>query len=200
MNLTITHDLSHEAAVKASRKALAAALATLETIDQGSATAAERLANVTGKLRSGDQTVTTTELRDAKDEVERFGYLHAGAATAVHGSKNAIVNDDVSIADAMAFYLQGDSHPAQFPIDAVVGVNPPTAELIDPLRPVLYLQQAKPAGLGSGGYQSGECVATLYPRSTLEEAPEKAILLRMLQSHHLDVTVDNRNPIPDLLT
>jgi hypothetical protein len=51
MNLTTTYDHSHLEAVKASRKALAAALATLETIDQGSATAAERLANVTGKLR-----------------------------------------------------------------------------------------------------------------------------------------------------
>jgi hypothetical protein len=104
------------------------------------------------------------------------------------------VNEDISIADAIAFRLQGEGY-SQFPINAVVGVNSPTAELIDPLRPVLYVQQAKPADLGSGGYVSGECVATLYPRSTLEEAPEKAILLRMLQSHHLDVTVDNRNPI-----
>lgn len=194
MNLTTTLDKSHLPAAEVTRKASADADATLETADQGLTAATERLSIVVRKLRSGDQTVTTTELRDGKDEVERFGYLRAGAASAAHGAKNAIVNVDTSVAEAMAFYLQGDGY-SQFPVNVVVSVNPPTAKLVNPLRPMLFVQQAKPADLSSGGFVSGDCVATFYPVSTLEEAPAPAILLRMLQSHHLEVTVDNRNPI-----
>ena len=195
MAYTNTFDHSHLDAVEASAARCADTRANLETIEQGSATAAERLTTVKRKLRGGDTTVTATQLRNATDEVERYGLLRVGAVSAVRAAGNAIVNEDTSIAEALAFYLQGDSHPAKFPLNAVVGVNPPTAELINPLRPVLYVQQTKPADLERGGYVSGECVAAFYPVSTLEQAPEKARLLRMLQSNHLDVTVDNRNPI-----
>ena len=172
MTLTITHDLSHLPAAEASRKASADADATLETADQGRAAAAERLSSAVSKLRKGDTTVTATQLGNMKVDVERHGYIHSGAASAAHGAKNAIVNVDTSIAEAMAFYLQGDSHPAKFPLNAVVGVNPPTVELINPIRPVLYIQQTKPADLGRDGYVSGECLAIFYPCSTLEKAPE----------------------------
>jgi hypothetical protein len=193
MTFTITRDFRHEDAVKASRNALTVALATLEVIDQGSATAAERLGNVTSKLRSGDLTVTATQLRNAKDEVERFGYLHAGAANSARAATNAVVNDDTAIADAIAGKLQGDGQ-AQFPVNAVVGVNPPTADLVNPLRPMLYIQQVKPANLSAGGYVTGECLVSLYPRTTLEQAPEKAAVLRMLQATHLNITVDSYGP------
>jgi len=194
MSLTITHDLSHLDAVKASAARLADACATLETIDQGSATAAERLGNVTSKLRGGDTTVTATQLRNAKDEVERFGYLHAGAATAARGAENAVVNEDTSIADALAVLLQGDNHPSKFPLNAVVGVNDPTADLVNPLRPMLYVQQVKPGKHNGNGYVTGECLVSFYPRTTLEKAPERASVLRMLQAHKLTVDVDGYSP------
>jgi hypothetical protein len=194
MNLTTTLDKSHLPAAEASRKASADADATLEAADQGRAAAAERLSSAVSKLRKGDTTVSVTQLSNLKVDVERHGYIYSGATSAAHGAKNAIVNVDTSVAEAMAFYLQGDGY-SQFPVNAVVGVNPPTAALIDPLRPVLFVQQAKPADLSRGGFVSGDCVATFYPVSTLEEAPAPAILLRMLQRHHLEVTVDNRNPI-----
>ena len=46
---TISYDLSHLEGVDASRKALADARATLQTIEQGKAAAAERLSNVESK-------------------------------------------------------------------------------------------------------------------------------------------------------
>jgi hypothetical protein len=190
---TTTYDYSHREAVQASRNALTVALATLEVIDQGSATAAERLGNVTGKLRSGDTTVTATQLRNAKDEVERFGYLHAGAANAARSAENGVVNDDTSIAAAIASRLQGDGH-GQFPVNAVVGVNPPTADLVNPLRPMLYVQQVKPANLSGGGYETGDCMVSFYSRTTLEKAPDKVSLFRMLQAAHLDIIVDSYGP------
>ena len=54
MTFTITHDFRHEDSVKASALRLAVTRATLEEIDQGQATANERLSNVTRKLRAGD--------------------------------------------------------------------------------------------------------------------------------------------------
>jgi len=150
MTLTITHDLSHLPAAEASRKASADADATLETADQGRAAAAERLSSAVSKLRKGDTTVTATQLGNMKVDVERHGYIHSGAASAAHGAKNAIVNVDTSIAEAMAFYLQGDSHPAKFPLNAVVGVNPPTAELIDPPAGRPEGIRHEPAGHGDG--------------------------------------------------
>jgi hypothetical protein len=193
MTFAISHDFSHRDAVQASRNALTVALATLETIDQGLSVATERLSTVTGKLRSGDQTVTTTQLRNAKDDVERHGYLHAGAANSARAAENGVVNNDTAIADAVVSHLLGNGH-AQFPVDAVVGVNDPTAELVNPLRPMIYVQQRKPANLSAGGRVSGECMVYFYPRTTLEQAPDKVHLFRMLQAANLDIDVDNANP------
>ena len=186
---TTTYDLSHLEGVEASRKALADARATLETIEHGKAAATERLSNVKSKLRRVDTTVTATQLRNATDDVTRYDLLHGGAATAARGAENALVNEDTSIADAMVSYLQGDNHSAKFPVDAVVGVNDPTADLVNPLRPMLYVQQAKPGKHDGHGYVTGECMVSFYPRTTLEKAPEKLPVLRMLQAHKLTVDV-----------
>jgi hypothetical protein len=193
MTLSITHDLRHQDAVKASALRLAVTRATLEEIDQGLSAATERLSTVTGKLRSGDQTVTTTQLRNARDDVDRFGYLHAGAANSARAAENGVVNDDTAVGDAILQLIQGDGHN-QFPVDAILGVLPPTAELIDQRRPVLYIQQTKPGNLSAGGYTSGEANVMFFPRTTLEKAPDRVLLFRSLQAKHPDITVDGYGP------
>lgn len=199
MTFTTTHDLRHLPAVKAGAERLAETQATLETIEEGKASAAERLGNVVAKLLAGDTTTTATQLRNAKDDVERHGYLHAGAARAATAAANGIVNENTDVASAIASRLQGEGYN-QFPVNVVIGVDPPTAELVNPMRPMLYVEQSKMGDLSDGGYASGVCMVSFYPQNTLEQAPDKVHLLRMLQASFgqvagFDVSVDSYSPL-----
>ena len=83
-----------------------------------------------------------------------------------------------------------------FPSTPVVGVNDPTAEQINPLRPCLYVQQLKPAKRLGDGFVTGEMQRVVLPEINLEKAPERVSLLRMLQNRKLNVSVDGFNPRP----
>jgi hypothetical protein len=188
---TFTYDYSHLDAAEASRAEWAEASANLESIEQDKAEAAKRLSNVQGKLLHGDTTVTTTQYRNARDEAERFDLLQRGAASIANGKEHAVVNLDTAIADAIALRLHGDDHPVKFPINVVVGVNQPRAEVVDPLRPVLYVWQAKPAQHDGTGLASGECMAAFYPANSIEKAPEVQALYRYLQVINVWASVDS---------
>jgi hypothetical protein len=90
------------AAMEAARIRLADAEALEASRRQQLDTWTEKMLELEERLEEGDDSVTVQDQRDASDEAERAGTLHAAAVAAVEAARRAIPNTDTSLAAAVS--------------------------------------------------------------------------------------------------
>lgn len=130
------------ARVAASRADLEEATRALRDARLTLADAEEAEATLLSKRRAGDKSVTALDLATARAEMELLSLDIEGAEARLRKAERNLVNDDTSLADAIASALRGV--PNLHGVEIVTTTETP--KVSDTLAaPVLYLVQAKAA-------------------------------------------------------